>query len=179
VDDWSGKPYCISSLYKLTPTYNNKKWPKSRPSELAFLYATVQTLAYISCQLSSWSWECSFYSHCKDQIHQSTKIQDLVFRQGSSLFCMLIVFSIEHHLKPIHHHRFVHQRLKCPPKIFKPTLHSLGSFWLGTLALTTGSLRPKIGGYTVPATSIHPILNLFKLLAQFVLGHCPICLQKE
>ncbi len=38
-------------------------------------------------------------------------------------------------------------------------------FWLGTLALNTGSLRPKIGGYTVPATSIHPILNPFKLLA--------------
>jgi len=61
--------------------------------------------------------------------------------------------------------RFVHQRLKHPPKIFKPTLHSLGRFWLGTLALTTGSLRPKIGGYTVPTTSIHPILNPFKLLA--------------
>jgi len=40
-----------------------------------------------------------------------------------------------------------------------------GVFWLGTLALTTGSLRSKIGGYTVPATSIHPILNPFKVLA--------------
>ena len=60
--------------------------------------------------------------------------------------------------------RFVHQRLKRPPKIFKPTLHSLGHFWSGTLALTTGSLTPKIGEYTVPATSIHPILNPFKLL---------------
>ncbi len=29
---------------------------------------------------------------------------------------------------------FVHQRLKRPPKNFKPTLHSLGRFWLGTLA---------------------------------------------
>jgi len=38
-------------------------------------------------------------------------------------------------------------------------------FWLGTLALTTGSLSTKIGGYTVPATSIHPILNPFPLLA--------------
>jgi hypothetical protein len=43
-----------------------------------------------------------------------------VFRQRSSLFCMLIVISIKHNLKPIHHHRFVHQRLKRPPKIFKP-----------------------------------------------------------
>jgi len=60
--------------------------------------------------------------------------------------------------------RFVHQRLKRPPKIFKPTLHSLGCFWLGTLALTTGSLRPKIGGYTFPGTSIHPILNPCTLL---------------
>ncbi len=30
--------------------------------------------------------------------------------------------------------RFVHQRLKRPPKNFKPTLHSLERFWLGTLA---------------------------------------------
>jgi len=52
-------------------------------------------------------------------------------------------------------------------------------FWLGTLALPTWSLRPKIGGYTVPATSIHPILNPFKLLVEFVLGRCPVCLQKE
>jgi len=37
-------------------------------------------------------------------------------------------------------------------------------FCLGTLALATRSLRPKIGGYTVSATSIHPILNPFKLL---------------
>jgi len=35
-------------------------------------------------------------------------------------------------------------------------------FWLGTLDLTAGSLRPEIGGYTVPATSIHPILNPFE-----------------
>ena len=40
-----------------------------------------------------------------------------------SLFCMLIVFSIEHHLKPIHHHRFassindlsVHPKSSNPP----------------------------------------------------------------
>jgi len=99
------------------PTYNNKKQPKSRPNELAFLYATVQTLAYISCQLSSRSWERSFYKSFKDQRHRSTKIQDLVFCQRSSLFCMLIVFSIEHHLKPIHHHPFIHQRLKRPPNL--------------------------------------------------------------
>ena len=29
---------------------------------------------------------------------------------------------------------FVHLRPKRPPKNFKPTLHSLGHFWLGTLA---------------------------------------------
>ena len=75
-------------------------------------------------------------SHCKDQRCWSTQIKDLVFHQRSSLFCMLIVFLIKHNLKPIHYHRFVHQRLKCPPKIFKPTLQSLGHFWLGTLALT-------------------------------------------
>ncbi len=27
--------------------------------------------------------------------------------------------------------RFVHQRLKHPPKIFKPTLPSQGRFWVG------------------------------------------------
>jgi len=41
----------------------------------------------------------------------------------------------------------------------------LWRFWLGTLALTTGSLRPIIGGNIFPATSIHPILNPFILLA--------------
>jgi len=35
--------------------------------------------------------------------------KDRVFRLSPeiiSLFCMLIVFSFEHNLKPIHHHRF-------------------------------------------------------------------------
>ncbi len=47
VDDWSGKRFCVSSWYELTPTYNNalattgtareKRWrqKKSRPNEFA------------------------------------------------------------------------------------------------------------------------------------------------
>ncbi len=35
VDNWLGKPYCVSSYYKLTPTYNNERRPKSHPNELA------------------------------------------------------------------------------------------------------------------------------------------------
>ena len=73
----------------------------------------------------------------------------------------------------------------CPPKT-KASTQNLqthpplpGAFLGRHLALTTGSLRPKSGRYIDPATSIHPILNLFKLLALFLLGLCPVCLQKQ
>ena len=91
-------------------------------------------LAYISCFSLPEVEKVLFTSHCKAQRYGDTKIQNLVFCQRSSLFCMLIVFLFQHHLKPIHHHRLVDQRLKRPPKIiFKSTLHSLGCFWLGFL----------------------------------------------
>jgi len=88
VDDWSGKPYCVSSWYKLMPTYNIERRPKSRPNELAFApFIFPKVIERI-------------------RRHRS---KDRVFRLSPeiiSLFCMLIVFSIEHHLKPIHYHRF-------------------------------------------------------------------------
>ena len=102
-----------------------------------------------------------FTSQCNAQRYQKTKIQNLVFYQRSSLFCTLIVFRSSIIKKPIHHHCFIEKKTKAStPKILKPTLHSLGCFCLGTLALTTGSLRPKIGRYIVSATSIHSILTL-------------------
>jgi hypothetical protein len=129
------------------PTYKNERRPKSRPNELAFApFIFPKDIERIGTHRS------------KDRVFH--------FLQRSShvLFAHFFFNQASSKANSLSSLRFVHQRLKRPPKIFKPTLHSLGRFWLGTLALTTGSLRPIIGG-KFPATSIHPILNPFKLLA--------------
>jgi hypothetical protein len=84
VDDRSGKPYCISSLYKLTPTYKNESRPKSRPNKLAFApFIFLKDIKRIGKNRS------------KDRVfHFSPETISLVF-------CILIAFSIEHHQKLI------------------------------------------------------------------------------
>jgi len=68
--------------------YNDERRPKSRPNELAFApFLFPKGIERIGTHKS------------KDRVF-------CLSPESISLFCMLIVFSIEHHLKPIHHHRF-------------------------------------------------------------------------
>jgi hypothetical protein len=162
VDDWSRKPFLLALSASLRPSKIIRNGRRADPINLLShtqKFKLAPTFLVISLPEVR-SFFLQVIVRLKDVKTQRSKI--LCFVRDLCFYLRSLCFNWSSPKKPIHHHRFVDQRLKHPPKIFKPTLRSL-VFWLGTLALTTGSLRLKIGGCIVFATSIHSILNPFKL----------------
>ncbi len=109
VDDWSGKPFCVSSWYELTPTYNNALATTGTARENRKKADPTSFLKHLKTLPRS-----APYSNPSSSFH----ILGLSSEGPRSSEKLIIAFRLSIQ-KSKTHHRCIVDRLKRPPKILQ------------------------------------------------------------